>query len=164
MISQKHILSIYVRNKAGVMSQVSGLFTRRGYNIDSVAVGVSDDPKVSSMTIILKGSEDDLLQFQRQLLKLPDIIRADSLPYHGSAVRELVLIRVNALPEMREEIFGLTEVFQGKISEITEDSMLIEVHGASRSINGIISMLKKFGIQEMARTGQIALPFKTDNG
>ncbi len=141
------------------MSQVSGLFTRRGYNIDSVAVGTTQDPKKSVITIILHGTDEDLVQFKGQLLKLPDVLETYELPYHGSLIRELILMRVKAGVQQREEIFGIVEVFGGTISEIVEDSMLIEAHGNNRRINGMIAMLSKFGIQEMARTGQVALAF-----
>ncbi len=139
------------------MSQVSGLFTRRAYNIDSIAVGATDNPKQSVITIILKGTKDDLVQFRTQLLKLPDILEAKEIPYHDSIIRELLLLRVTADSKQREEIFGIVEVFGGKIDEITLDSMLIEVSGDNRRINSILSMLKKFEIKEMARTGQVAL-------
>lgn len=158
----KHILSIIVRNRPGVMSHVSGLFTRRGFNIDSIAVGATENPEVSTITIVMRGDENDLRQFQGQLLKLGDVIEARSLPYHGSVVRELLLVRVQAKPENRTELFGIVEVFEGRIVEITEDSLLIEVNGNNRRITGIIAMLEKFGIEEMARTGQVALAFRGD--
>ena len=139
------------------MSQVSGLFTRRAYNIDSIAVGATDNPKKSVITIILKGTKDDLVQFRTQLLKPPDILEAKEIPYHDSIIRELLLLRVTADSKQREEIFGIVEVFGGRIDEITLDSMLIEVSGDNRRINSILSMLKKFEIKEMARTGQVAL-------
>ena len=158
----RHILSIYVKNKAGVMSQVSGLFTRRGYNIDSVAVGVTENSRKSVITIILKGSDEDLLQFKGQLLKLPDVIHAHELPYHNALVRELLLVRVKASAKEREEIFGIVEVFGGRIAEITSHSMLIEANGNSRRIQSLIAMLEKFGIIQMARTGQVALAYADD--
>ncbi|MBX7057167.1 MAG: acetolactate synthase small subunit [Leptospirales bacterium] len=159
----RHILSIYVRNRPGVMSHVSGLFTRRGFNIDSIAVGATEKPEVASMTIVMSGSEDDLRQFQGQLLKLADVIEVRSLPYHGSVVRELLLVRVAASAEARSEIFGIVEVFEGRVAEITEESMLIEVHGNNRRINGILEMLGRFGIRELARTGQVALAFESES-
>ena len=160
-MDQKHILSIYVKNQAGVMSQVSGLFTRRGFNIDSVAVGITDKPEISVITIILKGSDEDLFQFKQQMLKLPDVVSTRELPYHDSIVKELLLIRVKAKPEDREEIFGIVEVFGGTIDEVTEKSMLVEVSGNNRQITSTIFMLKKFGILEIARTGQVALAYET---
>ena len=162
MQNSKHILSIEVKNKPGVMSHVCGLFTRRGYNIESIAVGVTHDPKVSMITIVLRGSHGDLKSFQGQLLKLPDILMARELPYYRSLRRELLLIRVEATLSQRDEIFRVVEVFGGKIAEITEASLLIEIHGNSRRIQSVIAILKKFNILEVARTGQVALPYKIE--
>ncbi|MDH5654287.1 MAG: acetolactate synthase small subunit [Spirochaetia bacterium] len=156
----KHILSIIVNNKPGVMSHVSGLFTRRSFNIDSVAVGVTDKPEYSTMTIVLNGDDRSLLQFESQLLKLPDVIEAKKLTYHDSVVKELILARVKAEASKRSELLGIVEVFGGRINEITEDSMLIELSGDQRQVNGLIKMLEPFGILEIARTGQIALALK----
>ncbi len=158
----KHILSIYVKNRPGVMSSVSGLFTRRAFNIDSIAVGTTEDPEVSTMTIVMKGDENDLRQFQGQLLKLADVMEVRALPYHGSVTRELMLVRVQASAENRNEIMAVVEVFEGKVAELSETSMLIEINGNNRRISGAIGLLKKFGITEMARTGQIALAFESD--
>ena len=157
----KHVLSILVRNKPGVMSHVSGLFTRRGFNIDSIAVGVTDDPDVSIITIVLLGSEDAQIQFKGQLLKLADVLDVKELQYGSSLVRELLLIRVRATPANRVQIFNIVEVFQGTVAEITEESVLIEVHGSNRQVSSIIRMVAEFGILEMARTGQIALAYQT---
>ncbi len=139
------------------MSHVSGLFTRRGFNIDSIAVGETDNIDRSIITIVLKGVEQTVDQVESQLLKLADVIELKRLPYHDSVVRELLLIRVSAKPESRGELFGIVEVFGGKIVEITSDSLLVEMHGNSRQVNGFIQMMKQVGILEIARTGQIAL-------
>ncbi|MBI3396267.1 MAG: acetolactate synthase small subunit [Spirochaetia bacterium] len=155
----KHILSIIVKNRPGVMSHVSGLFTRRGFNIDSIAVGVTDKPDVSIMTIVLAGDDEAQAQFRGQLLKLPDVVDVKSLPYYESLVRELVLIRVKSPGDTRQEILGVVEVCGGRIAEIGEDSMLIELTGNSRQVNGFIRLLTKFGITEIARTGQVALAY-----
>ena len=112
------------------------------------------------MTIVLKGDENDLVQFKGQL---SDVLEVKALPYHSSVVRELMLVRVNATSENRAEVIGIVEVFEGKVTEITHDSMLIEVHGNNRRIKTIIELLAKFGIREMARTGQIALGFEADS-
>lgn len=157
----KHVLSILVRNKPGVMSHVSGLFTRRGFNIHSIAVGVTDNPEVSTMTIVLLGDEEALVQFKGQLLKLADVLEVRDLSYAGSLVRELLLIRVKASPSNRVQIFNIVEVFGGNVAEITEDAVLIEVYGSNRQINSVINMFSEFGILEMARTGQIALAYLT---
>ncbi len=158
----KHILSILVRNRPGVMSHVSGLFTRRGYNIDSIAVGETQDPQISVMTIILKGDENTANQFKGQLLKLADVIDVRLLPYHQSIIRELVLVRIKVEPKNRTEVFGIIEVFHGKIYEIHEDTILIEVEGNPRQINSFLNVMNHFGILEIARTGQVALPLYTE--
>ncbi|MCB1308792.1 MAG: acetolactate synthase small subunit [Leptospiraceae bacterium] len=159
----KHIISIYVRNRPGVMSHVSGLFTRRGFNIDSIAVGTTEQPEVSTMTIVMHGNDNDLVQFKGQLLKLPDVIELKTLPYHSSVVRELLLVRVKATADNRMELLAIVDVFEGKVSELTDETMLIEVNGNNRRIKGILNMLQPFGIIEMARTGQIALGFEADH-
>lgn len=146
------------------MSHVSGLFTRRGFNIDSIAVGVTNDPEKSTITIVLKGDENTLQQFQNQLLKLPDVLTVTHLPYHDSAVRELMLIRVHADKNNRTELFGVVEVFGGRIVEVTDQSILIEMNGNSRQVRGFINMLEDYGIIEMARTGQIALGLHSEDG
>ena len=144
------------------MSHVSGLFTRRGYNIDSIAVGVTHEPNVSVITIVLRGDDRTLTQFQGQLLKLADVIEVKALPYHDSVIRELVLIRVSCKQEDRTQVFGIVEVFHGRIQEITQDSILIEMQGSPRQVGSLMTMLEPFAIQEIARTGQIALALKTE--
>jgi len=144
------------------MSHVSGLFTRRGYNIDSIAVGVTENPTISIITIVLKGDEKALSQFQGQLLKLPDVVEVKVLPYHDSLIREIVLVRVKSTGGQRNELFGIVEVFGGKVAEVTDDSILVEIHGSGRQIAAAIKILTTFGILEMARTGQIALAYHTE--
>jgi len=143
------------------MSHVSGLFTRRGFNIHSIAVGVTENPEVSIMTIVLIGGEDAQAQFKEQMLKLADVLEVKALPFEGSLVRELLLIRVKADRDNRVQLFNIVEVFGGLVAEITDESMLIEVHGSNRQVNSIINMFREYGIVEMARTGQIALEFQT---
>lgn len=158
----KHILSIIVRNRPGVMSHVSGLFTRRGYNIDSIAVGETQNPEISVITIVLRGDENTANQFRGQLLKLADVMDVRIISYTQSIIRELVLIRVKSEPDKRTEIFGIIEVFNGKIHEIHENTILIEVQGNPRQINSLMKVLDTYGILEIARTGQIALPMYTE--
>mgnify|MGYP001577977728 CR=1 FL=1 len=157
----KHVISILVNNHPGVMSHVSGLFTRRGYNIDSIAVGVTENPEVSCMTIVVKGDEAVVGQVKNQLLKLTDVLKVDDLAYHESITRELVLIIVKSSDSTRFEIISICDVFKAKIVDMAGESLMVEFSGSSRQVNAIIEMLKKFGIKEMARTGQIALPYQT---
>ncbi|MCB1193181.1 MAG: acetolactate synthase small subunit [Leptospiraceae bacterium] len=153
----KHTLNILVNNHAGVMSHVSGLFTRRGYNIDSIAVGVTENPEFSNITIVVKGDDSVVAQVKKQLLKLPDVMSVVDLQYNESITRELVLIVVKAQDTNRIEIISICNVFHAKIVDMTEDTVMVEFSGNPRQVSVIVNMLKKFGIMEMSRTGQIAL-------
>lgn len=145
------------------MSQVSGLFTRRAFNIDSIAVGTTEDPQKSSMTIVLDGDDGQLEQFRSQLLKLADVLSVRVIPFHSSVTREIMLIRVKAGVKEREEILAIVDVFKGNILELSDESILIEVAGNTRRINSSIRLLSQFGIIETARTGQIALAFESND-
>jgi acetolactate synthase-1/3 small subunit len=153
----KHTLSILVNNHPGVMSHVSGLFTRRGYNIDSIAVGVTENPEISSMTIVVKGDDGVVEQVKKQLMKLPDVLKVKDLHYRESVTRELVLLHVKSDDSTRSEIVSVCDVFSAKIIDVTETSVVVEYSGNSRQVSALIQMLSKFGILEMARTGTIAL-------
>ncbi|MBM9545990.1 acetolactate synthase small subunit [Leptospira sp. 201903074] len=159
----KHTLSILVNNHPGVMSHVSGLFTRRGYNIDSIAVGVTDNAEVSSMTIVLNGDDFLVGQVKNQLLKLPDVLKVQDMTYAGSVQRELVLISFSITEVNRSEALTICNGFDVKILEMTEDSLLIEFSGNSRQVTNVISVLKPFGIREISRTGQIAIAYRNQN-
>lgn len=142
------------------MSHVSGLFTRRSYNIDSIAVGITDNPEVSSMTIVVKGDDLVVEQVKKQLYKLPDVLNITDLAYHESITRELVLLKVEANEDIRLEIISICDVFKAKIVDMTHLKLLIEFSGNNRQVSAFIEIMKKFGIAEMARTGQIALPYE----
>lgn len=156
----KHTLSILVNNHPGVMSHVSGLFTRRSYNIDSIAVGVTADPEISSVTIVVKGDDAILGQVKKQLMKLPDVLSVQDLAYHESINRELVLIQVKLSDATRVEIISLCQVYGAKIAEITLESILVEYSGNNRQVNSFIENMERYGILDLARTGQIALKYK----
>ena len=153
----KHTLNILVNNHPGVMSHVSGLFTRRSYNIDSIAFGVTENPDISSMTIVLKGDDAVVDQVKQQLLKLPDVLKVTDLFYMEAITRELVLLKVEAKDSNRTEIISLCGVFGSKIVDVTDTSLMIEFSGSARQVAAFITMMTKYGILEMARTGQIAL-------
>ena len=153
----KHTLNILVNNHPGVMSHVSGLFTRRSYNIDSIAVGVTENPDISSMTIVLKGDDAVVDQVKQQLLKLPDVLKVTDMFYMEAITRELVLLKVEAKDSNRTEIISLCGVFGSKIVDVTDTSLMIEFYGSARQVAAFITMMTKYGILEMARTGQIAL-------
>lgn len=158
----KHILSINVRNRPGVMSHVSGLFTRRSFNIDSIAVGVTENPEISVITLVVKGNEQTAIQLQGQLLKLADVIDVKLLSWNNSVIREAVLVRVKCNRESRSALFSVIEIFHGRVQEVTENSILIDVQGDPRQINGLMAILENHGIIETARTGQIALALEIE--
>lgn len=156
----KHTLKILVNNHPGVMSHVSGLFTRRAYNIDSIAVGVTDDEDVSSMIIVVKGDEQTVGQVKRQLMKLPDVLSVEDLAYHESITRELVMFVVKSSDASRMEIISICDVFKAKIVDMTTSTLSIEFSGNTRQVDAIIELMARFGIEEIVRTGQIAIRYR----
>ncbi len=153
----KHTLAVLVENRYGVLSRVASLFARRGYNIDSLAVGVTEDPTISRMTIVVRGDDLVLEQVTKQLNKLIDVIRVTDLGSEDTVERELVLIKVNADVNNRSEIMQIADIFRAKIIDVASKSMVIEITGDENKIRAIEQLLKPFGIKEMVRTGKIAL-------
>lgn len=154
---KKHVLSVLVRNSSGVLSRVSGLFSRRGYNIDSLSVGKTNDPEISRMTISLNGDDDILEQFQKQLKKLVDTISVENLKPEDAVYRELVLIKVKADSENRAAINEIVKIFRSKIIDISKETLTIELTGDESKINAIINLMEEYGIKEIVRTGVTAL-------
>ncbi|NSW91130.1 MAG: acetolactate synthase small subunit [Firmicutes bacterium] len=153
----KHILSVLVENHAGVLSRVAGLFSRRGFNIDSLAVGITENPEVSRMTIVVDGDEYTVEQVSKQLNKLINVIRVKKLEAQDSVRRELALIKVNASASTRSEIIQIVEIFRAKIVDVSKNTLTIEVSGDEEKVGALEDMLKQFGIKEIVRTGLIAL-------
>ena len=153
----KHTISVLVENHPGVLAKVAGLFARRGFNIDSLAVGTTENPKISRMTIVVCGDEAVLYQIQKQLYKLIDILKVFDLPTEKAVDRELLLIKVAANAKNRAEITELINIFQGKIADVSEESVTIELAGDTAKVDDAIKLLEKFGVKEMVRTGKIAL-------
>lgn len=153
----KHILSVLVENHAGVLSRVSGLFSRRGFNIDSLAVGVTENPDISRMTIVVDGDDYTVEQVSKQLNKLIDVIKIKTFESSECVRRELALIKVNATAETRSEIIQIVEVFKAKIVDVTKSTLTIEIAGSSEKIAALEDMIKSFGIKEIVRTGTIAI-------
>ena len=153
----KHTISVIVENKPGVLSRVAGLFARRGFNIESLAVGVTEDPNISRMTIVAEGDERDLEQITKQLYKLIDTIRVFDLPKDISVERELALIKVASNEKTRPEINQIVEIFRARIVDVAVDAMVIEISDESSMVEDIEKLLRKFGIKELVRTGKIAL-------
>lgn len=153
----KHVLSVLVKNSSGVLSRVSGLFSRRGYNIDSLTVGRTEDSAISRMTITLTGDEDVLEQVKKQLNKLEDVIGVVNLNIDESVYRELVLIKVRANAENRPAINETVKIFRSKIIDLSTDTLTIELTGDESKISALINLMEEYGIEELVRTGITAL-------
>jgi acetolactate synthase-1/3 small subunit len=153
----RHTLAVLVENRSGVLSRVAGLFARRGYNIDSLAVGITEDPDISRMTIVVRGDDHVLEQVIKQLNKLIDVIRVMDLGAEEAVERELALIKVNADKDNRAEIIQIADIFRARIIDVAARSLTLEVTGDEGKIGAIQQLLKPFGIREMVRTGKIAL-------
>ena len=153
----KHTLAVLVENKSGVLFRVASLFSRRGYNIDSLAVGVTEDPKISRMTIVVHGDDRVLEQVTKQLNKLVDVIKVSDIGADGAVERELALIKVAADVSTRSEIIQIADIFRARIVDVAPKSMTVEVTGDETKIEAIEKLLRQFGIKEMVRTGKIAL-------
>jgi len=154
---EKHVLSALVKNSSGVLSRVSGLFSRRGYNIDSLTVGRTEDPSISRMTITLMGDENVLEQVKKQLNKLEDVIRVIDFKPNESVYRELVLIKVRADAENRAAINETVKIFRSKIIDLSTDTLTIELTGDENKISALINLMEEYGIEELVRTGVTAL-------
>ncbi len=153
----RSVIAIYVENKYGVLTRVSGLFMRRGFNIDSLTVGETDDPDFSRITISLNGDESTREQVINQLKKLHNVKRVKLLKTASSVERELMLLKVKNTPDNRSEIMAAAEIYRAKVIDYTTDSMCIEVTGEPTKINAFIDVMKPLGIVEMCRTGVVAL-------
>ena len=154
---EKHVLSALVKNSSGVLSRVSGLFSRRGYNIDSLTVGRTEDPSISRMTITLMGDDNVLEQVKKQLNKLEDVVRVVDFKANESVYRELVLIKVKANAENRATINETVKIFRSKIIDLSTDTLTIELTGDEDKITALINLMEEYGIEELVRTGITAL-------
>lgn len=153
----KHTLSILVQNRAGVLSRVAGLFSRRGYNIESIAVGETEDPEVSRMTIVVDGDQGDVEQITKNVHKLIEVLKVSDLTHDDMVDRELALIKVTADTHNRSEILQVVDIFRAKIVDVAERSVIVEVTGDEGKVNAMIRMLRPYGIKELVRTGKIAM-------
>lgn len=153
----KHTLAILVENKPGVLTRVAGLFSRRAFNIESLAVGVTEKPDTSRMTIVVSG--DDLIfeQVMKQLNKIIDVIRVSEIPADDAVNRELALIKVGVDSTTRAEVMQIVDVFRAKIVDVGIKSLVVEMTGDGEKINAMEQLLRHFGIKEMVRTGKIAI-------
>ncbi|HNX65086.1 MAG TPA: acetolactate synthase small subunit, partial [Oscillospiraceae bacterium] len=153
----KHTISILVENHAGVLSRISGLFSRRGFNIDSLAVGVTDDPAISRVTIVADGNDYTVEQLEKQLNKLIDVIKVKALSPDELISRELLLVKINAPAEKRSEIMTIAEITGAKIIDITTTTATLEISDRAEKLANLEALIRPYGIKEMVRTGTIAL-------
>ena len=153
----QHTLSVLVENKPGVLTRVTSLFARRGFNIDSLAVGVTEDPSLSRITIVVGGNDTSLEQVAKQLHKLINVIKIQDLDPKEMVDRELVLYKVNAPADRRHEIIEIANVFRAKIVDVGKSTLTIEATGAGDKLSAMEDLLRVYGIKELARTGKIAL-------
>ena len=150
---KKRVLSLLVDNTSGVLSRVAGLFSRRGYNIDSLTVGETADPRYSRMTVVARGDEQILDQIVKQLAKLIDVVDIKVLEEESSVNRELVLVKVRADAGDRQSIIAIANVFRGNIIDVGKDSLIIELTGQQSKLDAFVELLRGYEILELARTG-----------
>ncbi len=153
----KHVISVLVENKVGVLSRITGLFSGRGFNIESLAVGETENMAISRMTIVVSGDESILEQVRKQLGKVIDTIKVTDFTGTDHVERNLILIKVSALPGKRSEIIELVDVFRGKIIDVGQKDMIVEISGPEDRLEAVLNLLRPYGIKEVTRTGRIAM-------
>ena len=156
----RHTISVLVENKFGVLTRVTGLFSGRGYNIDTLNVGPTQDPKFSRMTVVTTGDEATLEQIVKQLNKLPNVIKVQNFSEGEYVDRELVLVKVGVDSKSRAEVMQITDIFRAKIVDVQPKTLAIEITGSGSKVEKFLDLMKTFGVLELTRTGQVALPRK----
>ena len=154
---RKHILSLLVEHKPGVLARIAGLFARRGFNIDSLAVGPTDDDSMARITLTVDGASHPIDQVTKQLHKLVNVIKIRDLEPHESVARELALFKVSADADSRGQIMEYADIFRGRVVDVSKRSMTVEITGADDKIEAFEQMIRPFGLIEMVRTGEIAV-------
>jgi acetolactate synthase-1/3 small subunit len=153
----KHTLTALVENKPGVLNHMATMFRRRGFNIESIAVGHSEQPHLSRMTIVVNGTTNTVEQVRKQLDKIVDVIKVTDISGISIIARELALIKVNTTPKTRSEIMQVVDVFRAKIVDVGEDTVTVEATGDEEKIDSLYELLRGFGVKELTRTGRIAM-------
>lgn len=153
----KHTLSVLVEDESGVLTRIAGLFARRGFNIESLAVGPAEEAGISRITMVVPGDDLVIEQLAKQLYKLINILKVQDITETPSVERELMLIKVSADSENRAEVVGLAQIFRARVVDVSKETVTLEVVGDPGKLVAIEQMLKPFGVQEIARTGKIAL-------
>ncbi|MFQ9510917.1 MAG: acetolactate synthase small subunit [Lachnospiraceae bacterium] len=149
----KIVLSLLVDNQAGVLSRIAGLFSRRGYNIDSLTVGETEEQNRSRMTVVASGEPEVLEQIEKQLAKLIDVFEIKTLPADESVCRELILVKVGVTAQDRQQVISIADIFRAKVVDVAVDSIMIELTGSQTKLEAFINLLQDFQIKELARTG-----------
>ncbi|MBA2882467.1 acetolactate synthase-1/3 small subunit [Desulfosalsimonas propionicica] len=158
MNEKKHLLSILVDNEPGVLSRITGLFSGRGYNIESLSVAETVDPGISRITMVTKGSPMIIEQIQKQLNKLINVLKVIDLTGTQYVQREMALVKVNARADHRAEILRITDIFRGQVVDVGMEHFTLKIEGDAEKIEAVLNLLKPYGIREIARTGCVALP------
>ena len=158
MATAKHTIVALVADRPGVLNRMVSLFRRRGFNIDSIAVGHSETPHLSRMTIVAEGTNTQVEQIRKQIEKIIEVIRVQDISNQDIVTRELALMKVKAVPENRSEIMQIVDIFRAKIVDVAAGSLIVEATGDEEKVNSLYNLLKPFGIQEVTRTGRIAMP------
>ena len=153
----RHVLSALVQNQPGVLAHVSGMFASRGFNIDSLAVGETEDPHLSRITVVVMGDDRLLEQIRKQLEKIVTVVKVLDISREDFVERDLILIKVDVTPERRAEVQGLVEIFRGRVVDVSPEQLMIEISGQEGKIEAFIDAVRPYGIRELARTGRIAL-------
>ncbi|MGP0062576.1 MAG: acetolactate synthase small subunit [Isosphaeraceae bacterium] len=154
---RRHLLSALVQNRPGVLAHVSGMFSSRGFNIDSLAVGETEDPHLSRITVVVMGDDRHLDQVRKQLEKIVTVVKVHDISSEDYVERDLMLIKIDAPPGLRAEIQALVQIFRGRIADVSPDQLMIEISGQEKKIEAFIEQVRPYGIREVARTGRIAL-------
>lgn len=160
---QKRVFQLIANNTSGVLSRITGLFSRRGYNIESITAGVTFDPRFSRVTIVASGDEEILEQIEKQLAKLVDVRSIKELKPEESVYRELIMIKVRAAAEQRQSVIAVADIFRAKIVDVSPDSLMIELTGNQQKIDAFIGLLEGYDILELARTGIAGLGRGTEH-
>ena len=149
----RKVLSVLVDNTSGVLNRVAGLFSRRGYNIDSLTVGETENPAFSRMTIVVKGDDDILEQIVKQIMKLEDVQKVDVLDPADYVTRELILVKIKVAPSQRPQVMSMAEIFRANIVDVAKESLMIEITGSQSKLGAFLSLLEEYEILELVRTG-----------
>ena len=153
----RHVLSAVVQNRPGVLAHISGMLASRGFNIDSLAVGETEDTNLSRMTFVVHGDDAELEQVRKQLDKLVTVVKVQDISSEDFVERDLMIIKVKSAPQQRMEVSLLVEMFRGRVVDISAENIMVEISGQERKIEAFIELMRPYGIIELARTGRIAL-------